>query len=173
MATLHVPQSPEGFAGYLRSYLSNSSGSGRRDLIQDHYEGWFIGNFFSIGYISRNAYGSKYHPIRNRMLGYIAKEENGSKVTWFRFSGFTDPIALVTIFLCCFIFLVLVRNMGGIIQAPTDVLLQYSVIFTAAAALVTYTSSKWSNEGALGHRRLKALLYPELMEKERETGDEF
>ena len=39
-----------------------------------------------------------------------------------------------------------------------------------AAALVTYTSSKWSNEGALGHRRLKALLYPDLMEKEMEEG---
>ena len=164
MGILHTPQTPEGYVGSLRSHLSRSGA----DVTEDHYEGWFLGGFFSIGYVSRNAYGSKYHPIRNRMLGFIKPEEGGSRVTWMRFSGFTDPIALVTIFLCCFIFMVLVRRMGGLIQGSNGLLLEYSLIFTIAAALVTWMSTKWSREGEKGHKRLKDLLYPELAEKEKE-----
>ena len=164
MGILHVKQTPEGFSDYLRSHFSR----GRDAVVEDHYEGWFLGHFFSIGYVSRNAVGSKYHPIRNRMLGYIQEEKDGSKVTWLRFQGFTDPVALLTIFVCCVIFLALVRQMGGLFQGSNSLLLQYSLLFTVAAALVTWTSTKWSREGELGYKRLKELLYPELAEKEKE-----
>ena len=165
MGILHTPSPPEGYAGYLRSHLSRSGA----DVTEDPYEGWFLGSFFSIGYVSRNAYGSKYHPIRNRMLGFIKPEEGGgSRVTWVRFQGFTDPIVLALIFTLCFIFLVLVRRMGGVVQGDNILLLEYSLLFTAAVALVTWISTKWSREGALGYKRLKDLLYPELAEKEKE-----
>jgi len=162
MASLKFPGKPDNYVNYLRSYLvRNGSAYG-----EDHYEGWFLGKIFSIGYISSHSF-SKYNAVRNRAVGYIKEDGTGSKVVWFRFQGYTDPFSLILVFLCCFITLFCVRNMGGIIQGPIGVVFEYSLIFTVATALVTWFSTQLTSEGKIGHDRLLDLFYPERIEKRK------
>ena len=162
MASKNVPGKPEQYANYLRSFLVRSGSA----YGEDHYEGWFIKNFFSIGYVSSHSF-SKYNPVRNRVLGYIKQDETGSKVTWIRFRGYTDPVSLLLVFLCCFITLLCVRNMGGIVEGPISMVLEYSAIFTIGAALVSWCSTRMTGEGTIGHDRLLDLFYPERIEKRK------
>ena len=152
MALLHSPQSPQDFAASLRAHLAPAG------VQADHYEGWFLGSFFSIGYVSAQASVRKYHPVRSRMLGWVRPEGPGCRVLWFRFRGCTDPIALAGLYLGSLLFLVLIRRLGSIVQGDLAALAQYSGIFTLAVAGLTWLSTAGSREGAQGQERLGDLM---------------
>jgi len=165
MATLNVPGSPENFAKYLKSRLTKYAPT----LTEDRYEGWFIGNFFSIGHVSGHSY-SRHQAIRNRMLGYISKTANGSKVTWFRFYGFTDPVSILSVFLVFLIFMLIVRNFGGILKgAPISDAVFYAAAFAAITILYSWASSRFSKEGTTGYHKLLYLLFPDIEEADKKA----
>ena len=152
MALLCSPQSPQDFTASLRAHLAPSG------VQADHYEGWFWGNFFSIGYVSAGAAARKYHPVRNRILGWVRPTDQGCQIRWFRFQGCTDPISLTTLYLGSLLFLVLIRRLGGIVQGELGTLAQYSGIFTLAVAGLTWLSTTGSREGAQGREQLEKLM---------------
>ena len=152
MAVLHTDLSPEDFTAHLRSRLSSPR------VQADHYEGWFLGRFFSVGYLSAAASARKYYPVRNRMLGWVTPEGPGSRVLWFRFRGYTDPLALAAMFLGCLLFLALLYRAGGHGMWDLGYLTRQSGRFTLIVAGLTWLWTTAAPEGAQGRHRLGELM---------------